>query len=160
MSTKLTLFMVGPAKSGKSAICNYLAELSDNSSASEYHPTQGVRILEFERSILADAGRANGKPKAVTVAVELWDCSGDPRHNFFSSLKETQIAIFAHKPACPPQMIPKLRLANKSLARAAQAYTSLDFEPETIRTEFDNLIHNAYTAYTESREREEQSIVA
>ena len=38
---KLTVFIVGPSKTGKTCIANYLAELSDSLNYNEYHPTQG-----------------------------------------------------------------------------------------------------------------------
>ncbi|TPX59953.1 hypothetical protein PhCBS80983_g02102 [Powellomyces hirtus] len=76
MTTKLTTFIVGPPRTGKTCISNHLAELSESlggaGAGSAYHPTQGVRILEFDRAI-----PVNGKQ--VEVACEVWDCSGDSR---------------------------------------------------------------------------------
>jgi Rab-like protein 5 len=43
---------------------------------SDYHPTQGVRILEFERQITADPKKTKKWVKE-NVEVELWDCGGD-----------------------------------------------------------------------------------
>jgi Rab-like protein 5 len=40
---KITVFLVGPSQTGKTAIANYLADLNESLS-SEYHPTQGVRL--------------------------------------------------------------------------------------------------------------------
>lgn len=57
-------------QSGKTCICNYLAEATE-SSGGEYHPTQGVRILEFEVEGEEETGRT-----LLLVEVELWDCSG------------------------------------------------------------------------------------
>ena len=56
-------------QSGKTCICNYLAEATE-SSGGEYHPTQGVRILELEVEGEEETGRT------LLVEVELWDCSG------------------------------------------------------------------------------------
>ena len=57
-------------QSGKTWISNFLAEATD-SSGGEYHPTQGVRILEFESE-----GENPATGKAFRAEVELWDCSG------------------------------------------------------------------------------------
>lgn len=57
-------------QSGKTYICNYLAGATE-SSGGEYHPTQGVRILEFEVE-----GESPTTGKTLRVEVELWDCSG------------------------------------------------------------------------------------
>jgi len=57
-------------QSGKTCISNYLAEATE-SSGGEYHPTQGVRILEFE---VEGENPTTGNP--LRVEVELWDCGG------------------------------------------------------------------------------------
>ena len=44
MATKVV--MIGPPHCGKTTISNYLADATDSTSG-EYHPTAGVRILEF-----------------------------------------------------------------------------------------------------------------
>ena len=44
MTTKVV--MIGPPHSGKTTLANYLADATDSTSG-EYHPTSGVRILEF-----------------------------------------------------------------------------------------------------------------
>ena len=57
-------------QSGKTWISNFLAEATD-SSGGEYHPTQGVRILEFESE-----GENPTNGNTFRAEVELWDCSG------------------------------------------------------------------------------------
>ncbi|KAI9206187.1 uncharacterized protein BJ171DRAFT_612770 [Polychytrium aggregatum] len=183
-SIKLTIFVVGPPRSGKTALCNYLAELSESLNSSQYHPTEGVRILEFERKIVLDSKKTNSKSKETIVSVELWDCSGDPKfypcwpavantahgavilfspdskqekevetwYNFFSFMKDSQIAVFAHKMMSPSQKGAKMKLAGK-LSKLNVTSTTLD---EQTKAEFDTVICNAYQAYTENREREEQ----
>ncbi|XP_026673281.1 intraflagellar transport protein 22 homolog, partial [Ceratina calcarata] len=60
------------AQSGKTSISNFLADATEI--PYDYHPTQGVRILEFEiRNIIVNN-------KHITKDIELWDCSGD--HKF------------------------------------------------------------------------------
>uniref|UniRef100_A0A915D912 Intraflagellar transport protein 22 homolog n=1 Tax=Ditylenchus dipsaci TaxID=166011 RepID=A0A915D912_9BILA len=65
--------ILGPLKSGKTSIANYLADSDDSISNKEYRPTQGVRIVEFESNQLELEG------ERVNAEVELWDCSGDRR---------------------------------------------------------------------------------
>ncbi|KAJ3272170.1 Intraflagellar transport protein 22 [Terramyces sp. JEL0728] len=83
MANKLVVFMVGPQKTGKTAITNYLAEMSESLESTEYRPTQGVRysknnirILEIEKKLVADPKKGQ-KWREANVVVELWDCSGE-----------------------------------------------------------------------------------
>ncbi|KAK9503969.1 hypothetical protein O3M35_010419 [Rhynocoris fuscipes] len=62
----LKILLIGPLKSGKSTIANFLSEAIDYN-IDNYRPTPGVRILEYEI-------RHNNR---TTIEVELWDCSGD-----------------------------------------------------------------------------------
>lgn len=59
-------------QAGKTTISNYLSEAT-SSSSKEYHPTQGVRILEFESEYLDE-------DKSNAVEVELWDCAGSKKY--------------------------------------------------------------------------------
>lgn len=52
-------------QTGKSTIANFLSEAIDYTNT-EYRPTLGVRILEFEFN-----------SKGARTEIELWDCSGD-----------------------------------------------------------------------------------
>ena len=56
-------------QSGKTCLSNYLSGATE-SSGGAYHPTKGVRILEFEVM-----GEREGE--MTQVDVELWDCSGN-----------------------------------------------------------------------------------
>ncbi|OAD58543.1 Rab-like protein 5 [Eufriesea mexicana] len=67
----LKIIVTGPSKSGKTTISNFLADATEI--PYDYHPTKGVRILEFE------VQNINVNNKHVTKDIELWDCSGD--HN-------------------------------------------------------------------------------
>lgn len=62
MSAALKILIIGPSKSRKSQLANYLANVVDSVSHPSPGPTVSCRILETER---------NG------VALELWDVSGD-----------------------------------------------------------------------------------
>ncbi|CAH8520370.1 unnamed protein product [Schistosoma mattheei] len=68
----LKLVVVGPNECGKSYICNYLSETVDQVTGG-YHPTSGVRILEYEQKVKI-------KGKTSKVEVELWDASGDKKY--------------------------------------------------------------------------------
>ncbi|XP_078047622.1 intraflagellar transport protein 22 homolog [Augochlora pura] len=65
----LKIVVIGPVRSGKTTIANFLADATEI--PYDYHPTQGVRILEFE---LQDI---NVNSKNIAKDIELWDCSGD-----------------------------------------------------------------------------------
>uniref|UniRef100_A0A915KAP5 Intraflagellar transport protein 22 homolog n=1 Tax=Romanomermis culicivorax TaxID=13658 RepID=A0A915KAP5_ROMCU len=67
---KTKILVLGMCRSGKTVVANFLADATDYT-VSDYRPTQGVRIVEFESSQL----QINGK--SVDADVELWDCSGD-----------------------------------------------------------------------------------
>ncbi|XP_031846679.1 intraflagellar transport protein 22 homolog isoform X1 [Nomia melanderi] len=67
----LKIIVVGPARSGKTTISNFLADATEI--PYEYYPTQGVRILEFE------VQNINVNNKSITKDIELWDCSGNQK---------------------------------------------------------------------------------
>lgn len=56
-------------QSGKTTIANFLADATEI--PYDYHPTQGVRILEFE---INDIEINNER---ISRDLELWDCSGN-----------------------------------------------------------------------------------
>ncbi|KAI9347174.1 P-loop containing nucleoside triphosphate hydrolase protein [Zopfochytrium polystomum] len=182
-ATKITVFVVGPQKSGKTSIANHLADLADSLNSSEYHPTRGVRILEFDRAI-------NPRNKEIVISVELWDCSGDPSfmanwpavassanavlfvcspekkqekelelwHSMFSFLSDSQMCVFGHKIGVSAVKASKPKFA-KGLQRVPFVLTSLD-EPDHLKNEFDMLLAAAHTVHAENRERDEQAILA
>lgn len=69
MSHRLKIIVVGPKGSGKSTLSNFLLGQSESISNVPYQPTVGCRILENDFP-----GQGN-----QTVAVEMWDASGDNR---------------------------------------------------------------------------------
>ncbi|KAL3990517.1 Miro-like family protein [Acanthocheilonema viteae] len=70
---KIKILVLGPPKSGKTMISNYLADSSDIS-LNIHRSTRGVRIVEFESNELELDG------ERVEAEVELWDCSGDKQY--------------------------------------------------------------------------------
>nr|BAH11834.1 unnamed protein product [Homo sapiens] len=67
---KAKILFVGPCESGKTVLANFLTESSD---ITEYSPTQGVRILEFENPHVTSNNKGTG------CEFELWDCGGDAK---------------------------------------------------------------------------------
>ncbi|KAJ3172771.1 Intraflagellar transport protein 22 [Geranomyces variabilis] len=188
MTTKLTTFLVGPPRTGKTCISNHLADLTESLGDRQYHPTQGVRILEFDRSI-----PVNGK--AVEVACEVWDCSGDSRfhaswpalassanavifvtspdtrerdldawQNLFPALAPQQMAVFSHSYVGGGSGSSKgarfRPLSTSPLAKVAVLQTSLETDPDAIKKEFDVLQAASYSVYRESSEKEEAQLMA
>ncbi|TPX40359.1 hypothetical protein SeMB42_g06042 [Synchytrium endobioticum] len=92
---KLAVFLVGPPNAGKSTIANILADLSE--SIPQPRPTNGVRILEFERSIVLQDGR-KAQAKVLNAKVELWDTSGDDRFlpHWAALSSAAQAAVFVY----------------------------------------------------------------
>ncbi|KAI6236368.1 Rab-like protein 5 [Aphelenchoides besseyi] len=69
---RLKVLLLGPSRAGKTVISTYLSDTIETV-PTQYRPTQGVRIIEFESyELMADDIR-------VEPDVELWDCSGDRR---------------------------------------------------------------------------------
>lgn len=69
--SSVKILVIGPLQSGKSTITNLLSERTEG--PSNYRPTVGVRILEFEKQ----APRNPKRPGLDKVMIELWDVSGD-----------------------------------------------------------------------------------
>lgn len=73
---------VGPVQAGKTTIAEFYTEVTSNPNFGEYHPTQGLRILETGRKI-------NGIEN--TVQVQVWDISGDPQYEAYMSKLSIQL---------------------------------------------------------------------
>ncbi|XP_050488440.1 intraflagellar transport protein 22 homolog isoform X2 [Bombus huntii] len=74
----LKIIVTGPVRSGKTTISNFLADATEI--PYDYHPTKGVRILEFE------VQNINVNNKHIAKDIELWDCSGD--HNCWPAIRK------------------------------------------------------------------------
>ncbi|KAH9515141.1 Intraflagellar transport protein 22 [Bulinus truncatus] len=181
--SKAKVIIVGPTASGKTFLSNFLADATEFS-AGEYHPTQGVRIIEFEAG--SDSGRA-------TVDVELWDCSGDrkfeacwpafvkdasaaifvynpdqPNHdkeldtwyNFIignQHIKESQCYVFAHH---KPNTAGESSELSNSFSKIPLLHTSLEEDSaDKVRREFNKFLSSLVKAVSSNREQEELNIM-
>jgi small GTP-binding protein len=72
MSLSAKVVIVGPKKVGKTVLANFLSEAFSTDTTSQYRPTRGCRILQFEPES-TDGQRSD-------VMVELWDISGDEKY--------------------------------------------------------------------------------
>eukprot|EP00656_Telonema_subtile_P058338 TRINITY_DN9855_c0_g1_i1.p2 TRINITY_DN9855_c0_g1~~TRINITY_DN9855_c0_g1_i1.p2 ORF type:complete len:118 (-),score=24.12 TRINITY_DN9855_c0_g1_i1:178-531(-) len=90
MSLRAKIMVVGPMKSGKSAISDFLATQRETPKEL-YDPTAGVRIQEFETTAAGKSPHSEG----TRIAVELWDVSGD-----FVKYQQTWPAIQADCDGC------------------------------------------------------------
>lgn len=91
---KVKIIVIGPCESGKTAICNILADATERSSE-KYCPTHGVRILEFESEPVTVKGQQK------RAAIELWDCSGDEKYEdcWPAIAKDTHGVLFVYNPS-------------------------------------------------------------
>lgn len=183
---KAKILVVGPCASGKSVVCNFLAEATD-SSTGEYHPTQGVRILEFESDTINVSGRI------VKAEVELWDCSGDTKFeacwpalmkdtygviflyssdhpnvekemdmwyaNFVQAqgLKDNQCVVFCHQiPGNPKGNFSQL---SNLFSHINWIQTNIEEDGNIVRQEFNTFLERLLSNINERRDQEELSIM-
>uniref|UniRef100_UPI0010A94E28 Rab-like 5 n=1 Tax=Trypanosoma brucei equiperdum TaxID=630700 RepID=UPI0010A94E28 len=73
------ILVLGPSKSGKSTVTNFLAGTRDTPTK-EYHETNPLRVLEVE--IALDDTRRSGRQAAglKKAVVQLWDVGGSSKH--------------------------------------------------------------------------------
>ena len=177
-SQTVKLIVVGPKKSGKSAICNFLSGYKEFSN--EYRPTMGLRICECDREMQS----------MEKVSVELWDISGD--RNFENcwpaimkdmngciivynpsninhvkelefwyktfvqkNVKDENCCIFAHclssDELTKENPIPKLP---KIMSKIPAILTNLDIpDKEKIFGSFDRLVYNGSKEQKENEEK-------
>ncbi|XP_049643840.1 intraflagellar transport protein 22 homolog [Suncus etruscus] len=182
---KAKILFVGPCESGKTVLANFLTEFSEY--ISDYKPTQGVRILEFKNPQVSTSKGAGcefelwdcgGDPKFESCWPALMkDAQGVvivfnahvPSHlkeieSWYSCfvqqqlMRDSQCLLVAHyksgsggdrsiPPLAPP--LNKLKLV----------HSCLEEDPEEIRTEFVKYLKSVISSISESRDREEMSII-
>ncbi|XP_060612964.1 intraflagellar transport protein 22 homolog [Anolis sagrei] len=184
---RVKILFVGPSEAGKSVLANFLSESTEG--IGSYIPTQGVRILEFEKPHL------NGNSKGAGCRFELWDCSGDQKfetcwpaltkdshgavivfnpdlpshvkeiemwHSCFvqqQQLLDSQCLLIAHHKPGSSGDTEDLHLP-PPLNRLQLIHSSLEEDPEDVRMEFIKYLKKITNLVNENRDREEMSIIA
>lgn len=184
---KTKILIVGPCQAGKSTIANFLSDATEGSGG-DYHPTQGVRILEFE------VNNCQAGTRTVTAEVELWDVSGDHKYEacwpaiakdtagvvfvfspdmanydkeleawftFFienQGMRDVQAVIFAQHKG-PVPVDPDRYTFATSMSKLHVVDTSLDDDGAIVKESFDGFISTLLTAMADKSEQEELSIL-
>uniref|UniRef100_UPI0037E91215 intraflagellar transport protein 22 homolog n=1 Tax=Semicossyphus pulcher TaxID=241346 RepID=UPI0037E91215 len=183
---KAKILLIGPNESGKTVLANFLSQTSDNVEV-EYSPTQGVRILEFEskfegsgdnRVCEVELWDCSGDFKFESCWPALMkDSSGvvivfnpdvpshlkeiETWHSMFissQSLQDSQCLLIAHHKPGSGVEDGRLPLASH-LSRLPLIHSNLDEEPEDVKLDFQRYLVNVVNTMSESREREEMSII-
>ncbi|KAM8839579.1 intraflagellar transport protein 22 homolog isoform 1-T1 [Synchiropus picturatus] len=172
-------------QSGKTVLANFLSDTTENVGG-EYRPTQGVRILEFEsqpegsgdKTCEVELWDCSGDFKFETCwPAVMKDSSGvvivfnpdvpshlkeiETWHSMFissQSLQDSQCLLVAHHKPRSEVEEGRLPLA-PHLSRLPLLHSNLEEESEDVRKEFCRYLGNVVNALSESREREEMSII-
>ncbi|XP_054452082.1 intraflagellar transport protein 22 homolog [Anoplopoma fimbria] len=183
---KAKVLFIGPNESGKTVLANFLSDTAENVGG-EYRPTQGVRILEFDSQPEGSGDNAKCEVELWDCSGDFkfescWpamikDSSGVviifnpdvPSHlkeietwysMFISSqgLQDKQCLLMAHHKPGSGVEDGRLPLASH-LGRLALIHSNLEEEPEDVRQAFCRYLGNVINTMSESREREEMSII-
>ena len=97
-SVRAKVLVIGPKRSGKTRIADFLAGHADAPHFEDYKPTRGSRILEFEQGV------QSGK-RSVQMNVELWDTSGDRQYEgcWPAILRDAQGVVLVYDPSIKEQ---------------------------------------------------------
>ncbi|KAG8450727.1 hypothetical protein GDO86_003123 [Hymenochirus boettgeri] len=184
---KIKVLVVGPSESGKTVLSNFISDATETIGG-EYNPTQGVRILEFEcpnvngskgSTCEVELWDCGGDPKfegcwpaimkdahGVIIVfnadipshikeIEMW------YSNFIQQqrLQENQCLLIAHKKpgSGNEKEHPKL---SPALAKLTHVNSNLEDDPEDVRMEFIKYLRGIVGSLSESRDREEMSLIA
>ncbi|KAI9553179.1 hypothetical protein GHT06_021073 [Daphnia sinensis] len=74
MTNAAKVLLLGPTKSGKTTLANFLSDAKD--AIGQYRPTVGCRILEFQMESHHGSSR-NAANNVNNSDIQLWDCSVD-----------------------------------------------------------------------------------
>ncbi|XP_029931261.1 intraflagellar transport protein 22 homolog isoform X1 [Myripristis murdjan] len=184
---KAKILFIGPTESGKTVLANFLSDTTETVGG-EYSPTQGVRILEFESqnegsgdkystcevelwdcagdfkfescwpAIMKDSNGVvmvfNPDVPSHLKEIETW-------HSMFISsqgMQSSQCLLIAHHKPGSGTEEGRLPLA-AHLSRLPLIHSNLEEEPEDVRQAFRRYLGNIMNTLSESREREEMSII-
>ncbi|XP_040117803.1 intraflagellar transport protein 22 homolog isoform X2 [Oryx dammah] len=152
---KAKILFVGPCESGKTVLANFLTESSD---ITEYNPTQGVRFESCWPALMKDSHGVvivfNIDIPSHLKEIETW-YSCFVQQQF---LQNTQCLLIAHhKPGSGsdkenPALAPPLN-------KLKLVHSNLEDDPEEIRMEFIKYLRSIINSVSESRDREEMSII-
>ncbi|XP_060900972.1 intraflagellar transport protein 22 homolog [Labrus mixtus] len=183
---KAKILFVGPNESGKTVLANFLSDTTEFVGG-EYSPTQGVRILEFESqpenirdnrvyevelwdcsgnfkfescwpALMKDASGVviifNPDVSTHLDELELW-------HSMFiytQGLQAEQCLLIAHHKPGSEVKDKRLSLGSK-LSGLPLIHWNLEDEPQHVKPAFHRYLENVLKTMSESREREEMSII-
>uniref|UniRef100_A0A3Q4GMA1 Intraflagellar transport 22 homolog (Chlamydomonas) n=1 Tax=Neolamprologus brichardi TaxID=32507 RepID=A0A3Q4GMA1_NEOBR len=154
---KAKILFVGPNESGKTVLANFLSDTTENVGG-EYRPTQGVRFESCWPAIMKDSSGVviifNPDVPSHLKEIETW-------HSMFISsqgLQDSQCLLIAHHKPGSGVEDRRLPLASH-LSRLLLIHSNLEEEPEDVRQAFCRYLGNVVNAMSESREREEMSII-
>ncbi|KAJ3595647.1 hypothetical protein NHX12_004950 [Muraenolepis orangiensis] len=183
---KAKILLIGPSESGKTVLANFLSDTTETVGG-EYSPTQGVRILEFESQNQGSSDKSTCDVELWDCAGDFkfescWpalmrDSNGvvivfnpdvpshlketETWHSMFISsqgLQDGQCLLIAHHKPGSGDRDERLPLA-AHLSRLPLIHSNLEDEPEEVRQAFHGYLGNIVTTLSESREREEMSII-
>uniref|UniRef100_A0A7N4PRD6 Intraflagellar transport 22 n=1 Tax=Sarcophilus harrisii TaxID=9305 RepID=A0A7N4PRD6_SARHA len=152
---KAKILFVGPCESGKTVLANFLTESSD---ITEYNPTQGVRFESCWPALMKDSQGVviifNADIPSHLKEIEMW-------HSCFVQqqlLQDNQCLLIAHHK--PGSGVDKSSLSLAApLNKLKLVHSNLEEEPEEIRVEFIKYLKSIVSSVSESRDREEMSII-
>uniref|UniRef100_A0A3B5B3J2 Intraflagellar transport 22 n=1 Tax=Stegastes partitus TaxID=144197 RepID=A0A3B5B3J2_9TELE len=154
---KTKILFVGPNESGKTVLANFLFDTTENVGG-EYRPTQGVRFESCWPALMKDSSGVvivfNPDVPSHLKEIETW-------HSMFISsqgLQEAQCLLIAHHKPGSGVEDGRLPLASH-LSRLPLIHSNLEDEPEDVRQAFCRYLGNVVNTMSESREREEMSII-
>ncbi|XP_040829750.1 intraflagellar transport protein 22 homolog isoform X2 [Ochotona curzoniae] len=152
---KAKILFVGPCESGKTVLANFLSESSD---ITEYNPTQGVRFESCWPALMKDAQGVvivfNADVPSHLKELEMW-------HSCFVQpllLQDAQCLLIAHHKPGSAAGRGSLSLA-PPLNKLKLVHSNLEEDPEEIRAEFVKYLKGIASSVSESRDREEMSII-
>ncbi|XP_048873617.1 intraflagellar transport protein 22 homolog isoform X1 [Brienomyrus brachyistius] len=184
---KAKILVIGPSESGKTALSDFLSDATETIGG-EYRPTQGVRILEFESQALDGSDKnttldvelwdcagdfkfescwpvlmrdSNGVLIVFNADVPSHLRETETWHSSFVSsqgMQESQCLLIAHHKPGSSAGRGHPALASQ-LSKLSIIHSNLEEDPEQMRQAFRRYLGSIVRMMSESREREEMSII-
>uniref|UniRef100_G3PYR2 Intraflagellar transport 22 homolog (Chlamydomonas) n=1 Tax=Gasterosteus aculeatus TaxID=69293 RepID=G3PYR2_GASAC len=154
---KAKILFIGPNESGKTVLANFLSNTVENVEG-EYRPTQGVRFESCWPAMMEDSSGVviifDPDVPSHLNEIETW-------YSMFISSRDLQdkqcLLIAHHKPGSTVEDGP-LPIA-LHLRQLELVHSNLEEKSEDVRKTFSRYLGNIVKAMSESREREEMSII-